>query len=74
MSDGADDAAGGDEGAELAFTDAIEELERILRELEGDDVDIDRLAGNVRRASELIALCRERIAGVEMEITQILDR
>jgi exodeoxyribonuclease VII small subunit len=59
---------------DLAFADAIAELEGILRDLEADDVDIDRLASRVRRATELINLCRQRIAGVEMEITQILDR
>jgi exodeoxyribonuclease VII small subunit len=58
---------------ELPFAVAIDELEAILVELEADDVDIDRLAGNVRRATELINLCRQRIAGVEMEIEQIFE-
>jgi exodeoxyribonuclease VII small subunit len=57
-----------------SFADAISELEAILADLEADDVDIDRLAACVSRATELIALCRERITGVELEISQILDR
>jgi exodeoxyribonuclease VII small subunit len=69
-----DDDSLGDSLDDLAFADAIAELEAILRDLEADDVDIDRLAGRVRRATELINLCRRRIAGVEMEISQILDR
>jgi exodeoxyribonuclease VII small subunit len=69
-----DDSVGDDSLDDLAFADAIAELEAILRDLEADDVDIDRLASRVRRATELINLCRRRIAGVEMEITQILDR
>jgi exodeoxyribonuclease VII small subunit len=58
----------------LAFAAAIAELEAILADLEADDVDIDRLAASVTRATELIAMCRERITGVELEISQILDR
>ncbi len=43
------------------YTTAISELDRILRELEGSDVDIDHLAERVARASELILLCRDKI-------------
>ena len=56
----------------IAFADAMAELKAILDELEGEDVDIDRLAANVRRAATLISTCRERIMAVEMEIEQIV--
>lgn len=54
------------------FADAMAELEQILAELEGDEVDVDVLAARVRRASDLIAACRERIVAVELEVTQIV--
>lgn len=57
---------------EGTFADAMAELKAILDELEGDDVDIDRLAANVRRAATLINSCRERITAVEMQIEQIV--
>ena len=38
------------------------ELEDILEELEGDDLDVDVLAERVRRASPLIEICRARIS------------
>ncbi|MFT6289866.1 MAG: exodeoxyribonuclease VII small subunit, partial [Ilumatobacter sp.] len=43
------------------YADALRELDGILRELEGSDVDVDRLAERVARASELITLCRDKI-------------
>ena len=46
----------------LAYLVALDELDAILAELEEPSVDVDRLAERVKRASELIALCRERIA------------
>jgi exodeoxyribonuclease VII small subunit len=53
------------------------ELEGILRELEGDAVDVDRLAERVSRASTLIRLCRDRIGTARLQIEQVvaeLDR
>ena len=43
------------------YAEALSELESILDELESDDVDVDVLAEHVKRASELIELCRDRI-------------
>ncbi|MSO78354.1 MAG: exodeoxyribonuclease VII small subunit [Acidimicrobiia bacterium] len=48
------------------------ELEEILEELEGDDLDIDLLADRVRRASELIASCRTRIARAQADVESIV--
>ena len=46
---------------ELGYAEALAELESILRELEGDNVDVDRLTDRVTRARALIARCRDRI-------------
>ena len=43
------------------YGEAVTELESILREIEDDDVDVDLLAGRVRRAAGLIEFCRDRI-------------
>ena len=63
--------------AEIGYAAALAELEDILDELEGEAVDIDRLAERVQRAAALIALCRGRIvaarAGIEAAVAE-LDR
>lgn len=66
----ADDEEAGDAG--VGYADALAELEAILSELESDTVDVDRLATQVRRASELIALCRGRIRDARVEVEQIV--
>ena len=43
------------------YTEAVAELESILREIEDDDVDVDVLAEHVARAAALIDFCRDRI-------------
>jgi exodeoxyribonuclease VII small subunit len=66
----ADDEESGD--SELGYADALAELESILSELESDTVDVDRRAVQVRRASELIGLCRGRIRDARVEVEQIV--
>lgn len=44
-----------------SYAAATAEIDAILGELERDDLDIDLLAGKVRRAAELLDWCRERI-------------
>jgi exodeoxyribonuclease VII small subunit len=57
---------------EIRYSDAMEELERILEALEDDAVDVDQLAQQVRRASELLKLCRERLTETQVEIEKVV--
>ena len=57
---------------DVGYADAMAELERILAELEGDHLDVDVLAERVRRASELIKLCRSRIVRAQDDVAKIV--
>lgn len=54
------------------YAEAMAELEEILEELEGDQLDVDVLAERVRRASELIKSCRTRIARAQADVDKIV--
>ncbi len=54
------------------YAEALSELETILDELESDDVDVDVLAEHVKRASELIELCRDRIGKAKLRIEEVV--
>ena len=56
----------------IGYAQALEELESILAELEEDDVDVDKLATQVQRASQLIELCRERIGNAKLKIEEVV--
>jgi exodeoxyribonuclease VII small subunit len=56
---------------EPGYAAALAELDGILRELEGSDVDVDHLAERVARASELIQLCRTKISNAQLRIEQV---
>jgi exodeoxyribonuclease VII small subunit len=57
---------------EIGYADAMRELDDILEELERDDLDVDVLAARVQRASELIQLCRTRIARAQADVDKVV--
>jgi exodeoxyribonuclease VII small subunit len=57
---------------QIAYGDAIAELEAIVAGLEDADVDVDVLADRVARAAELITLCRDRIARTRIEVERVV--
>ncbi len=57
---------------EIGYGDAMRELDDILEELERDDLDVDVLAVRVQRASELIQLCRGRIARAQADVDRVV--
>lgn len=58
---------------EISYKEAIEEIEKILRSLREEQNSIDTLSERVARATELIALCRERLRRAESEVNKIIE-
>lgn len=56
----------------FSYSKAFEELQVILDELEGGNIEVDKLSSKVKRASELIKLCREKLKKTELEIKEIV--
>lgn len=61
-----------DDSETIGYAEAVAELEEILADLESDDVDVDHLATQVKRAADLIELCRGRLDLARTEITRIV--
>lgn len=55
------------------YTEAIQEIEQILEKFRTEQLDVDQLATEVKRATELITTCRERLTKVEQEVNNILE-
>ena len=60
-------------GNELKYSKAIEELEEIVEQIEGESVDVDTLAEKVKRASFLIEFCRGKLKETETEVRKVLS-
>ena len=57
---------------EIKYNDAMKELEGILDGLESERIDVDELSLKVKRAIELIKLCRGKIEDTELEVKKIV--
>jgi len=64
-----DQAAGGEV---IGYAAALTELDDILHELDGDEIDVDVLGARVRRAAELLRVCRDRISSARFEVEQVV--
>ena len=58
---------------EPSFSAAMEELERILKGIEDEEIDIDVLGRELERAAGLLELCRAKIRRAETEVSQIVQ-
>lgn len=56
---------------EISYEKAMAEVEQILSELQQEAVNVDTLSERVKRASELITLCRAKLRKAEGEVTKI---
>ena len=58
--------------SEPGYAETMAELEVILDELEGDQLDVDLLAARVQRATELLKICRTRITRAQHDVDRIV--
>ena len=58
----------------ISYSDAMAEIERILKRMESDGIDIDNLSVDVSRASKLIEMCREKLLKTETDVNKILNK
>ena len=56
----------------ITYAEAIAEIEEIVEKIEGDELDIDNLAQNVKRVAELIRFCNATLTATEEEVERIL--
>lgn len=57
---------------EIGFNEAVKSIEEILRNIEEGEPDIDQLSANVKKAAELIKICRTKLRETEEKIDGIL--
>ena len=55
------------------YNEAIQSIEQSLERFRNEELDVDTLSEEVKRASTLIASCRERLTKVEEEVNKIRD-
>ena len=57
---------------EIKYTEAFDELQQIVLDIEDGEISVDELSIKVKRASELIKICKEKLTSTEEDVNQIL--
>jgi exodeoxyribonuclease VII small subunit len=57
---------------EINYTEAFEELQTIVADIEEGEISVDELSIKVKRAAELIKVCKNKLTSTEEDVNQIL--
>lgn len=61
------------EKREISYKDAMTEIEHIIEKLNDGDLDIDTVSKDVKRATELVVLCKSKLKRSELEIKKLFE-
>jgi exodeoxyribonuclease VII small subunit len=55
-----------------SYTQAFDELQKIVLEIENGKISVDELSEKVKRATELILICKAKLTSTEENVNKIL--
>lgn len=56
----------------ISYTEAFEELQQLVEEIESGEISVDELSEKVKRATELIKICKTKLTSTEEDVNKIL--
>ncbi|HOK36724.1 MAG TPA: exodeoxyribonuclease VII small subunit [Paludibacteraceae bacterium] len=60
---------------ELTYNEAINELEKILEELENNtEINFDQITQKVQRATELLEFCNKKLHQIDEDMEKLLSK
>lgn len=57
----------------LTYSQAMERLEKIVRQIDNNELEIDVLAEKIKEANEIIAYCTEKLTKADQEVEKLLQ-
>ena len=57
---------------ELKYEQAMRELKAIVRKMENNELDIDMLGAELKRAQTLIKICKDKLTKADNEVKNVL--
>lgn len=55
------------------YSQAIERLEKIVRQIDSNELEIDELSEKIKEANEIIAVCTGKLTKADQEIEKLLQ-
>lgn len=59
--------------SKITYTEAYKELQEIVSEMENSEINIDDLDIRIKRASELLKICKDKLYKTEKNVQKILE-
>ena len=59
--------------AEMKNEEAVVQLETIVSKMENDEFDIDELTEQLKKAQQLLKLCKDKLTKTETEVKNLLQ-
>lgn len=56
----------------ITYKSAVAEIEQILELMEREELDVDEMSEKVKRVSELIRICRQKLLQTQEEVEKVL--
>ncbi len=56
----------------IKYSEAFDELQQIVADIEDGEIGVDELSVKVKRASELIKICKTKLTSTEEDVNEIL--
>lgn len=58
---------------EIKYEEAVKQLEDIVKQLESGELDLDDMSSELKKAQQLIKICKDRLTKTDEEIKEILE-
>lgn len=58
---------------EIKYEEAVAQLEAILQRLESGKMDLDDMTSELKKAQQLIKICKDRLTKTDEEVKKILE-
>ncbi len=58
----------------MNYEEAVQQLENIVQRMENDELDIDELTTELKKAQQLIKMCKAKLTKVDEDIKKILSQ
>lgn len=58
----------------ISYKKALQEIEEVIEKLNSDNTDIDSISKDVKKATELINMCKAKLKNCEEELENLLKK
>mgnify|MGYP002627375563 FL=1 len=58
---------------EITYTEAFEQLQEITRRMENAEISVEELSENIKKATQLIKICKDKLTKIEKEVNKSID-